>query len=335
MSQLRQTFTVHHFENEYQKVEIRNSISPYTDDRDTLLILSVVGGPESYGKDRSIGDFFETLNTIKFPSTQVSLGLLVGDTAEFEAVVAYFKQYFNSLSYQKMHEYIHKVTILTAPFIEESFSQIDRGDRHNDGVQRLRRRTIARSRNFVLNNVLAAEKFTLFVDSDIIAFQHRDMVKRFIKADHDIVVPRVIRGDLSDYDKNSWVGERTKPNEEQLAKMDNGDWENWDYVPRDVTDKMVHFDTFLNNKKDLDKSAPENSLDFSMKLDSVGGAILFVKSIIYKQGIQFPPNYIVGTTWDRLEGYDGIETEGLCYTAKSCNYSCWGMPNLVAEHSVE
>jgi hypothetical protein len=26
------------------------------------------------------------------------------------------------------------------------------------------------------------------------------------------------------------------------------------------------------------------------------------------------------------EGYDGIETEGICFTAKTLGYKCWGMP---------
>lgn len=326
-------YSTSEFSDQHTKIQLFNNISPYSEERDTMLILLTIGNEKSYGEGRSIKDFMETLETLKFDKNQISLGLLVGNDVEFQAVYLYFESYFSSLTYKNSFDHIHKVTLLTAPFIEKSFSQINRENRHSDSVQRLRRRTIARSRNFVLNNALENEKFTLFIDSDIVKFEHKDMVKRFIRTEKDIIVPRVTFGDNPDYDKNSWRGQRTKPDTEQLKKMDEGDWQNWDYVPRDVPGKMTHFETFLNEIKDKPPTDPKTQLDYNFELDSVGGAVLFAKSIVYKQGIQFPPNYIVGTTWDRLEGYDGIETEGLCYTAKSCDYKCWGMPNLVAEHS--
>ena len=31
--------------------------------------------------------------------------------------------------------------------------------------------------------------------------------------------------------------------------------------------------------------------------------------------------------------YDGIESEGLCYLAKTLGFKCWAMPQLLARHS--
>jgi len=45
----------------------------------------------------------------------------------------------------------------------------------------------------------------------------------------------------------------------------------------------------------------------------------------------FPTEYIVGTDWEHF-GYDAIETEGICYLAKSIGAQCWGMPHVVVEH---
>ncbi len=42
--------------------------------------------------------------------------------------------------------------------------------------------------------------------------------------------------------------------------------------------------------------------------------------------------YIVGTKWEHKEGWDGIETEGICYMAKALGYKCWGMPNEIIKH---
>lgn len=318
----------------FSKVEFINNITPYDNNKDTLLILSSVGSNQSYGKGREIKDLLETIHSFKFDFHQANLGLLIGDAREYEVVKDFFSsRYYNDLAQDPINHF-HKVTLLKAPFIEESFNKIDRNDRHNDNLQRLRRRTIARGRNFVLNNCLDVEKYTLFIDSDIVKIHNPDMIQRFIASRRDIVVPRIKRGGNPDYDKNSWRGQRTTPNEKQLEQMDKNEWDHWDYVPRDVDGAMYHFQTFVDETR-TEKNELQSSLDYNFELDSVGGAILFAKSIIYSQGIQFPPNYIIGTTWDRLEGYDGIETEGLCYTAKSCGYSCYGFPNLLAEHSLE
>ena len=142
-------------------------------------------------------------------------------------------------------------------------------------------------------------------------------------------MPRIRRGDLSDYDRNSWRGKRTKPTLEQLQLMDENKWDQFDYVPRDIELEMFHFFN-LDNKDEL--TIDQQKLSYMVELDSVGGAVLFFKSYIFKQGAIFPTSYIIGTTWDRLEGYDGIETEGICYLAKPLGYRCWGMPNLVAHH---
>lgn len=70
----------------------------------------------------------------------------------------------------------------------------------------------------------------------------------------------------------------------------------------------------------------QEGVDF-VEIDSVGGTVLFVKAEIFRKGINFPPYYVIGTDWNRIEGWDGIETEGLCYVAKASGYKCWGMPN--------
>lgn len=328
-------------EFEYSKITYTNTKLVDSSTDKSMLVVSSIGNKDSYGKDKAFADLLKTIRLIDYEANSISLGFLVGEKEEFGNVETFFDNYFNDLAKTDANnkillgQYVNKVTLLTAPFIDKEFQSIDRNDRHNDNLQRLRRRSIARSRNFVLLHSLQNEKYTLFIDSDIVKISHPHMIKTFIASGKDIIVPRIVRGDLQDYDKNSWVGERTVPSPEQYKKLDLNDWDNWDYVPRDVDDKMMHFDKFIEKHKDDPMTHPANRPDYLMKLDSVGGAILFLKSVIYKQGIVFPPNYIIGTTWGRLEGYDGIETEGLCYIAKSVGYECFGMPNMVAEHSPE
>jgi hypothetical protein len=63
----------------------------------------------------------------------------------------------------------------------------------------------------------------------------------------------------------------------------------------------------------------------------VGGAVLFMRAEVVRRGVVFPTQFIVGGEWD-YEGYDGIETEGLCYIAQHLCYKCWGMPAMHATH---
>jgi len=110
-------------------------------------------------------------------------------------------------------------------------------------------------------------------------------------------------GNNQDYDLNAWKGNRTRPSPAELSSLDTGGF----YEPRDVKGEMYH----LKHLRDQSTF---------MELDSVGGTILFLRSFVIKQGVIFPPLYIIGTDWDRIQGYDGIETEGICYIANSIGY---------------
>ncbi|KAK6457754.1 Anp1-domain-containing protein [Scheffersomyces xylosifermentans] len=296
----------------------------------TVLILSTVAGNSGYGRDRSFDDFYTTLQSLykEDEKHSISLAFLINNYEEFVKVEHYLTT--NVTIYDVPA--IEKITLISAPFIE-ALQGFNRDERHNDRVQRLRRRLIARARNFLLYHGLQNEQYTLFIDADITHFDHpQKIIPTFIESKKDVIVPRVVRGGNPDYDKNSWRGHRTKPNQEQLDKMDDGQWEQWDYVPHDVKGKIYHFEDYVKNSNG-ERELHKDDFEYAFPLDSVGGAVLFAKSVIYKQGVIFPTSYIIGTSWDRLEGYDGIETEGLCYLAKPLGYLCWGLPNVVAYHS--
>ncbi|CUM67172.1 uncharacterized protein PRCAT00004865001 [Priceomyces carsonii] len=324
---------------DYKKVTFNNKRLGASKGASSVIMLMAIGGKNSYGSGKTFDDLFETLSSMNYPKNSISYGISVGDSEEFENIKVYFENYFQQLDIikgstdSKLTEFISKVTLISAPFIDREFESLNRENRKDDHAQRLRRRAIARARNFVLLNSLDTEQYTFFIDADIIKIEHPEMLNEFINSDKDIVVPRITKPGNNDYDRNSWRGERTKPTEEQLTKMDKNEWESWDYVPRPVSGKTYFFYQFVLETDNLPQDDEKKQPNYLIELDSVGGCILFAKSIVYKQGVVFPPNYIIGTTWDRLEGYDGIETEGVCYIAKSMGYSCWGMPNLVGVHS--
>ncbi|KAG0034881.1 hypothetical protein BGZ82_005571 [Podila clonocystis] len=90
-------------------------------------------------------------------------------------------------------------------------------------------------------------------------------------------------------------------------------------VPNDLLRRMV------DAGKDIITTA-------TSELDSVGGTVLFVRGEVHREGVAFTTNYVIGAGW-KHEGYDGIESEGLCYVAGFLYYKCWGMPHAITEHS--
>lgn len=311
--------TAHDALNGVKKYVFRNPVLMDKQPKDnTLLVVANIGNSESFGSNRHFIDLMTVIESFEYDRGAMNLAFFCGTEELFTQVDAFFTDLF-----QQGKPDFPKVTVLSADFLASKYSASE----HSPGKQRERRRLIARSRNFALLNSLDLEQHTLFIDADIISIKHPDMIKRFIASGKDIIVPRVSRGSSMDYDKNSWRGTRTKPSADQLLLMDSNSLDLLDYVPQDVKDHMFHMVDFAATDSTLD------SLDTAVELDSVGGAILYAKSIIYKQGVVFPPTYVVGTTWERWEGYDGIETEGLCYLARPLGYSCWGMPNLVAQHT--
>lgn len=308
----------------YKKIIFRNTAIENSGDAPTVLVMSSIGNEYAFGPERTFGDFIETIKTYEYDRSLLSLGFLCGSEAVWDAA----QMYLEDLKSRDDSFDFARVTLVRETFIKESFGRHD--DRNE--VQRIRRRLIARWRNFALLSALVDERYTLFMDADVFRIDNPDMLERFIRLEHDVAVPIVGRpGSTNDYDRNSWVGPRTRPTEDQMELFNEGKWEEAAYVPNDA-DQMRHLSNMVEDIENLPEDSPMRDLDYSEEVDSVGGAILFFKSLLFKQGAIFPPLYIIGADWDREEGYDGIETEGLCYIAKTMNYKCWAMPNLVGQH---
>ncbi|KAI5965393.1 uncharacterized protein KGF55_001614 [Candida pseudojiufengensis] len=328
----------------YTKTTYKQPSSSQKDSKlPTILILSTIAKDDPYGNGRQFKDYINSINTLvnteptnKF---KFSLGLSINSPQNFLNLQKFIEENDSALfeKFEKISlvsseemEKLHEVKFSNDQELNDEDLEINRFNRQQDNKQRIRRRIIAKNRNFLISNTLENEQYIIFIDSDVEKFDHSSkFIDILIKTGKDIIVPRIYRGEsMNDYDRNSWRGERTKPTEEQLKIMDLNLWSKFDYVPRDK-ENIWHFYMFDSNSQDDEKL---KAVDYSVPLDSVGGAFLFFKSIIYKQGVIFPTNYIIGTNWERLEGYDGIETEGICYLARPLGYTCWGLPNLNAYH---
>lgn len=298
------------------------------DYEDNELVVLVSFDPH-FEADK-FNNFMKVLATIQYPASRISLSFLIGNQDLFDGVSDIFKTYFEGLAQRDPAEIRYtKVTLINAQFIEDSYA-VSRAQRHDSNVQRERRRLLGRLRNYLNAVGIANEKYALALDNDVLDLDPQFLLTA-IKQDRDIATLRIDiknpRGEiiLKDYDKNAWGGDRIVPTEDELKRLDTD--KDYFFTPNSGPNAFHLLDVH-NKPEEYGLTADP---DQACELNSVGGAVLFAKSAIFKQGIVHPPYYIIGTTWQR-EGFDGIETEGLCFVAQLLGYKCWGYPHLVATH---
>lgn len=77
-----------------------------------------------------------------------------------------------------------------------------------------------------------------------------------------------------------------------------------------------------------------------VRLDAVGGTVLFIRADIHREGLIFPP-YRYGVENPAIRphhevwGKGEVETEGLGMMAQDMGYQCWGLPDLEVIHAPE
>ena len=232
-----------------------------------------------------------------------SLGILVSNEEESQSILSKLTLQFQTLPFES-------ITIVHQP--HESVS--DRSNRKLDHLQKERRRKLAMLRNELSFYAIGNAEHAIWIDTDIVSIPD-GLSLRMMQSEKDIVVPSCyLVGSGHDYDLNSWVGPRSHPSEAEIQTIKKGGL----YVPRPNGAKFIY------ELKDQNKEFVE--------LDSVGGTMLYLRADLFRQGVIFPPFYLIGSDWDRVEGWDGIETEGVCYIAKTMGYKCWAMPFEVIRH---
>jgi peptide chain release factor subunit 1 len=70
-----------------------------------------------------------------------------------------------------------------------------------------------------------------------------------------------------------------------------------------------------------------------VKLDTVGGTMLLVRSDLHRDGLVFPPYPYGRANPAARPGQGELETEGLGLMARDMGHQCWGMPNLEIRHA--
>ncbi|OWZ13137.1 hypothetical protein PHMEG_00013599 [Phytophthora megakarya] len=270
----------------------------------SVLIICVFNDAASWGENRSIFDFFSLIESFDYPKEKISIALLTSSMQEFDMIKKLFQSYIS--------QYSRLSVIFRNDFVQ---SGLTRGsNRHEVKLQANRRRMIARYRNYALLLTMETwHQHVLWVDADVKVIPPH-LLRKMVLSGLDILTPICFsnfRGNWINYDQNAWVGQRlVRPTDQ------NDD----DFLPGPLNVKLL--DTVDDKSKPF---AP---------LDSVGATMLYVRADIHRQGVLFPMHYVIGSEWGR-EGYDGIETEGLCYTAHFLGFKCWGMVNESIQHTDE
>lgn len=110
---------------------------------------------------------------------------------------------------------------------------------------------------------------------------------------------------MGHYDLNAWSGRRTSPNKAEQEAM----WKDisaWTPTPMGGGQTTM-LDGVIEGTNDEDLK----------QLDSVGGTILMINAELIRMGLIWPTGYFIGMTFEHGEGFDGIESEGLCLLTRS------------------
>jgi hypothetical protein len=312
-------FIQYEFENvgsQYKKFEIkrRDDDGEYLRSSGKVVILTITKDRMAFGcaGTRGVEDYLEMIQKFDYPASKMSLSILTNSVEEYESFKAVMNAIrFDNMGYQSI-KLFHRLSTLQLQHINGENVDLKR----KNSFQKDRRREIARQRNFLVSVGVENEDSVLWIDADVVNIQPGTL-KKFVASGKDIIVTNTVNGPKNEpFDANTWVGARKKPTAAEREKIAQGGL----FVPGATKDTKYLWDLVHVNE------------DF-VEIDSVGGTVLYVKANVFREGVIFPTQYIIGAEWD-YEGYDGIETEGLCYLAKYIGYKCWGMPHELAWHHV-
>lgn len=277
---------------------IRKYVTGLRQTQTDLLWLVMTNDNTSWGDSlqgvhisRSIDDVHEIIHS-QYDPLKVSLGLLTSSRTEYELYKLH-----------PLNENYGRVTIYLHPGYHTG-QAIDRKDRHDSSVQYQRRSMMAKLRNFLMLKTLHDEKHIVWLDADV-WYLDPGIINRMIQhvtkdEDVGILTARTELGRIkgSNYDLNCWQGTREGPRK-------------WDLTREELRNGELA-EQGQSHLPDLLKGTEQDEL---IPLDAIGATLLYMRSTLVEQGLSFPHQYTVGTRWGK-DGWDGIESEGLCYRAR-------------------
>lgn len=248
---------------------------------------------------RRFSDFVQQVRNTSLPLDKLTLAILTSSSDEYKE----YKRQTKDLGVARRVFYLHPGYNLQG---------VTRENRHDNEVQKARRGEIAKLRNYLLLKTLQEEKHTIWTDADVMELSPniiQTMIKHAEERDDvGMVTARCEMGGMSNYDLNAWSGTRPGPQ----------GWELKDEKLNEAEQKALgqhHVEELIQGTGD----------DDLVELKTIGGTILYMRADLVWQGLSFPHQYVIGTRWIS-DGWDGIETEGLCYRARGLQGGkCWAL----------
>lgn len=173
--------------------------------------------------------------------------------------------------------------------------------RYHQSEQYLRRSVLAKSRNLLLELFLSDQNWVLWIDADI-AWWPNQIIECLLATNQDIIVPNCVTPYGDDFDLNNFQIRDNFATEDFQRYIYDG------IIQPPIGYGRRYLNDFLGQQY--------------VALDSVGGAMLLVRSKLHKEGIIFPAK--------PYRQY--IETEGLAMIAADRGYKAWGMPDVHIIH---
>ena len=286
---------------------VRRFIRTSRHSRPKLLFLVLTEDESSWGADnltpaRTFNDFLALLNSTGVNLAETALGIMTSSAQEY----SHYRNATLSTTFSR-------VSLLLRPEDESKGTNLytarPREGRHDKAFQTVRRANIALLRNELQVRALHDERHIVWIDSDI-KYLSPNIIQTMIhhsetQSDASIITALCNTSWWPDYDKNAFQGFRPPP-----ASHISGN-------------PAIAWEEARADHKYVGELIKDTSDDHLLPLDSVGGTILYVRADLVHQGLTFSPYYVIGTRWGK-DGWDGLETQGLCYVAKYLRGGgCW------------
>ncbi|CAO3600068.1 unnamed protein product [Absidia cylindrospora] len=254
---------------------------------------------------------------MNYPKHLLSLAFLVSDTTDDTVAILKEKaeEFLNPPTpsgdndgNSPPQERYHSISIFEKDFDFE----LPEGRRHEFEMQPLRRSFMARSRNYLLSAALKEEHaWVLWLDVDVVEYP-ASILEDLQSVNVDVVVPNCLRetedNSFWGYDKNNW--QETQHSLEMQKDLDN------EYV------LLEGYYEFLTGRYLMvDMPTHLGKLD-KVPLDGVGATFTLVKSIVHREGANFPS----------FAFQHQVETEGFAKMAKAMGFGVYGLPSYLIYH---
>ncbi|KAG2172179.1 hypothetical protein INT44_005550 [Umbelopsis vinacea] len=296
--------TAEHFSTKQQPLTFSNlnnivATGNARQNKEHVLILTPLKNAEPY-----LPRYFELIGALTYPKELISMAFLVSDTTD--KTIENLKQYANSSS-QSDQPY-HSINIY-----EKDFNFImPEGDRHQFEVQALRRKFMARSRNYLLTAALKNEHvWVLWLDVDVVEYP-ATVLDDLTSLDVDVVVPNCLLktddGSFWGYDKNNWQETEESINMQKSLNEDDVLVEGYE----ELDTRRIYLTDFPTHGDKL----------HTIPLDGVGATFTLVKAIVHRAGANFPA----------FTFQHEVETEGFAKMARAVGFSVFGLPAYLIYH---